>query len=290
MRETSPPADIDWVEHWRLLVAERASAAGDHGDASYWDRRAPTFARSTRARADEFLEVVAPYLSPRKTLIDVGAGSGRHAFPLAERLEWVTAVEPSEGMRALIPPRDNMTVVASTWEDAAVAPADLVICCHVMYGVEDPVPFIAKMERSARERIFIMLRESQMVHPATVVRDRMLGKQGGVMGVGFARPGTLRGDVPPQREEPRLPRFSDLFMLLVQMGIAPDVVFLRYPMAQRYADMDEALADCKAMIGESWDEEMARTVLDDVLIQEGGELVFDAGVTLTGIAHWQPQA
>ena len=261
----SPPSIIDWAEQWRSLVAERAAAAGGHGDPSYWDRRAPTFARSTQARSDKFLDVVAPYLSLRKTLIDVGAGSGRHAFPLAERLEWVTAVEPSEGMRSLIPQRDNMTVVASNWEDAAVAPADLVICCHVLYGIEDPVPFIAKMELSARERIFIMLRESPMVHLGAVVRERLLG------------------------EEPRLPRFSDLFMLLMQMGIAPDVDFTSYPNPQRYAGMDEALADCEAMIGESWDGVKARTILEDLLAPEGGELVFNGGVTLSGIAHWRPQ-
>jgi SAM-dependent methyltransferase len=263
MRDT---AGIDWAEQWKLLVAERAAAAGGHGDSSYWDRRAPTFARSTRSRADEFLNVVAPYLSPRKTLLDVGAGAGRHSLPLAERLEWVTAVEPSEGMRALIPPRDNMTIVASTWEDAEVAPADLVICCHVMYGVEEPVPFIAKMERSARERIFVMLREAPMIHPSTVIRERMVGGK-----------------------EPRLPRFSDLFMLLMQLSIAPDVTFIRYPIVQRYADIDEALADCKALIGAGWDEGKAREALKEMLVQEGDELVFDGGVTLAGIAHWQPK-
>jgi SAM-dependent methyltransferase len=257
---------IDWAEHWRLLVAERAAAAGGHGDPSYWDRRAPTFARSTRSRVDQFLDVVAPYLSPRKTLIDVGAGTGRHALPLVERLEWVTAVEPSEGMRALIPPRDNMTVVASTWEEATVASADLVICCHVLYGIGEPVRFIAKMERSARERIFIMMRELPLLHPATVVRERTLG------GV-----------------EPRLPRFSDLFMLLMQMGIAADVTFIRYPIVQRYVGMDEALADCRALIGVEWDEAKARAILREVLVEDGDELVFDGGVTLSGIAHWRPR-
>src|SRR6476646_5812725 len=138
--------------------------------------------------------MLEPYDSPSMTLIDVGAGTGRHATPLADRLEWVTAVEPSEGMRALIPPRDNMTVVASTWEDAAVAPADLVICCHVLYGVEEPVPFIAKMERAARERVFIMLRDGALAHAAALIRKQM-----------------------PGAEEPRMPRFSDLFMLLSQM-------------------------------------------------------------------------
>ena len=263
---TSRASDIDWAARWQQLVAERSAAAGSHGNTSYWDRRAPSYARSTRARADEFLDVVAPYISPRKTLIDVGAGAGRHAVPLAERLEWVTAVEPSEGMRSQIPPRDNMTVVASTWEDAAVAPADLLICCHVLYGVDDPVPFIGKMEQSARERIFIMLREVPMLHAAVVVRERMLGGQ-----------------------EPRLPRFSDLFMVLVQMGIAPDVKFIRYPIGQRYSDLDEALADCRALIGEGWDEQLAREILREVLVDDGSELVFDGGVTLAGVASWQPR-
>jgi SAM-dependent methyltransferase len=262
---TNRTKDIDWAERWRSLVADRTAATGSHGDTAYWDRRAPTFARSTRGRVDEFFNVLEPHLSPRKTLIDVGAGAGRHALPLAERLEWVTAVEPSEGMRALIPPRDNMTVVASTWEDAAVAAADLVICCHVLYGVDEPVPFIAKMERSARERVFIMLRDGALAHPASVIRRQM-----------------------PGAEEHRMPRFSDLFMLLSQMGIAPEVTFFRYPSVQRYSTLDEALADCRAFIGEEWDDSKARAILGEVLREEGGELVFDGGVTQVGVAHWQP--
>jgi hypothetical protein len=256
--------EIDWAERWRSLVMERAAAAKGRTDPGYWDRRAPTFARSTQTRSDAFLDVVAPYLSPRKTLIDVGAGAGRHAVPLSERVEWVTAVEPSEGMRAQIQHRDNMTVVASRWEDAAVAPADLLICSHVLYGVEDPVPFIAKMEASARERIFIMLRESPMAHLGAVVRERMLGA------------------------EPRLPRFSDLFMLLMQVGIAPDVRFTTYPNPQRYANLEEALADCRAMIGDRWDELQGRTIVEGLLEADGDELLFYGDVTLTGIAHWQP--
>lgn len=268
MRDTTSriTEEINWAERWRSLVEERAAAAGGHSDPGYWDRRAPTFARSTQARTDAFLDIVTPYLAPHKTLIDVGAGAGRHALPLAERLEWVTAVEPSEGMRAQIPHRDNMTIVASSWQDAAVAPADLLICSHVLYGVEDPVSFITKMEAFARERIFIMLRESPMAHLGAIVRDQMLG------------------------EEPRLPRFTDLFMLLVQMGIAPDVRFTSYPNPQRYADLGEALADCQAMIGDRWDEEKGRAIVEGLLAPDGDELLFQGDVTLTGIAHWQPRS
>ena len=123
--------EVDWEARWKQIVVDRATLASDHADSGYWDRRAASYSRSTQTRVDEFLQVLEPYLSPRKTLIDVGAGTGRHTVPLAERLEWVTAVEPSEGMRSHIPPRDNITSVASTWEDAEVAPADLVVCSHV---------------------------------------------------------------------------------------------------------------------------------------------------------------
>jgi SAM-dependent methyltransferase len=259
--------EIDWAARWRQVVEDRAALAGTHADPGYWDRRAKSFARSTHTRSDEFLAVLDPYLAPRKTVIDAGAGTGRHATPLAARVEWVTAVEPSEGMRAMIAPRDNITVVASTWEDAVVAPADLVICCHVLYGVAEPAPFIAKLERSARERVFVMLRETDLPHPARIIRTRLAGQTG-----------------------PRLPRFSELFMLLLQMGIAADVTFLSYAIMTRYSDMDEALADCRALYGEGWDEDAGRSILEEVLRREEDALVFDGGTALSGVAHWRPRS
>jgi hypothetical protein len=258
---------MDWAAKWKEIVNERATLAGTHADPGYWDRRSATFARSTQARADEFLKIIEPFASPHKTLIDAGAGAGRHAVPLAERCEWVTAVEPSEGMRSKIPPRDNMTIVASTWEDAAVAPADLVICSHVLYGVADAEPFISKLDRCARERVFIMLRESDLPHPAAAIRTRLLGTSG-----------------------PRMPRFSDLFMLLIQMGIAPDVRFLTYQSQTRYADFDEALVDARALVGDAWDESTGRAMLEELLTRDGEDLVFDGGSVLSGVAHWQPRA
>src|SRR2546421_11316875 len=258
--------EIDWRQRWRGIVGDRSTLAAGHADHGYWDRRAASYARSTQTRIDEFLQVLEPYLSPLKTLIDVGAGTGRHAVPLAARLEWVTAIEPSEGMRSHIPPRNNMTVIASTWEDAEVAPADLVICSHVLYGVADPEPFLDKLQKAARDRVFVMIRESDLPHPAAELRRRILGSTG-----------------------PRLPRFSELFMLLVQMGIAPDVAFLRYPASTRYADIDEALIDSRALFGQGWDEAAARAALEEILRRDGDDLGFDGGLVLSGVAHGKPQ-
>jgi SAM-dependent methyltransferase len=261
-----PMDEVDWIKRWGELVERRDKEAARHSDSAYWDRRASSYARSTQARVDDFLRILQPYLSPRKTLIDVGAGTGRHAVPLAERLEWVTAVEPSEGMRSHIVARDNITVVASSWEDAEVAPADLVICSHVLYGIADPVPFVTKLERSARDRVFVMMRESDLPHPAAEVRRRL-----------------------QHQESARLPRFSELFMLLLQMGIAPDVDFLRYPITTRYSDIEEAVVDVRAMFGEGWDENAGRAALAEILRREGDQLVYDGGIALSGVAHWQPR-
>jgi SAM-dependent methyltransferase len=267
---TGDIATVDWAARWREIVFRRTVSGegghpGEHRRSDYWDRRAPSYARITGQRHDDFLRVVEPYVSPHKTLIDAGAGAGRHAVPLAELMEWVTAVEPSEGMRAQIPHRDNMTVVASTWQDAEVAPADIVICCHVLYGIEAPVPFIAKLQASARERVFIMLRQGPVPHPATELRRRILGAP----------------DLP-------VPQFSDLFMLLIQMGIAPEVTFVRYPIVNRYTDMDEALADSQMLFGAGWDEARARNLLDEMSTRDGDQIVIDSGIAVSGIAHWKP--
>ncbi|HKW08077.1 MAG TPA: class I SAM-dependent methyltransferase [Candidatus Dormibacteraeota bacterium] len=259
--------EVDWVKRWGDLVEARESShAAGHSHAGYWDRRASSYARSTQSRVDDFLRILEPYLLPHKTLIDVGAGTGRHAVPLAERLEWVTAIEPSEGMRSHIAPRDNITVVASSWEDSEVAPADLVMCSHVLYGIADPVPFISKLEASARERVFVMMRESDLPHPATEVSKRLQLETGS-----------------------RLPRFSELFMLLLQMGIAPDVQFISYPITTRYADFEGAVTDVRAMLGESWDDAGGRAALHEILRRDGDALVYDGGVALSGVAHWQPR-
>ena len=114
----------DWAERWRAQVAARqaeAEAAGA-GQRGYWDRRAAAFKASLEGRPeDPFLDFLEPWLAPHKTVLDVGAGWGRHALPLAARVDWVTAVEPAEGMRELLEPAPNLTVIASPWEDAEPA-------------------------------------------------------------------------------------------------------------------------------------------------------------------------
>ena len=262
-----PLLDTDWSAAWtRLVEARHAQDARSH-DPRYWDQRARSFAAATSGRRDGFLELLEPWLDPGRTLLDVGAGAGRHAAPLADRLDWVTAVEPSQGMRDLIPHRDNMTVIASGWEDAEPAPADLVICSHVLYGVADAAGFIARLEAAARERVFIVLRHGQLRTPSDPLYELMTGER-----------------------RARMPQFGDLWNLLLQAGIRPEVGLLEYEGFQAWESLDEFLAEYRPPLAERWDEGKALAWMDANLVaEEDGRLVYGRGPSTAGVAHWRPR-
>jgi SAM-dependent methyltransferase len=255
--------DVDWVASWRALVEAREAQIGRSNEDHWWGSRARRFAFSMRGQSDWFLDFLEPWLRPDRTVIDVGAGTGRHAGPLAGRVDWVTAVEPSQAMREHIPAADNVTVIGSDWQDADPAPADLVICVHVLYPVADVVPFIEKLERSARERVFVVLRDSPHRHP----------------GEDLAGPGRAR--------EPRL---RDCFLLLRQVGIAPDLAMTTYGTFHRYESLEQAVEECRTHVGQGWDAERGRAWLEaNLRPDEDGSLVYEGGEVTAGVLHWKPR-
>lgn len=167
-------------------------------------------------------------------------------------------------MRSYIEPADNMTVIGSTWEDADPAPADLVICVHVLYPVAVPVPFIEKLERFARERVFIWMRDSPHTLPAEVM----------------ARP-----------ERGREPWLRDCLLLLRQLGIEPEMWLGSGPVSIRYQSLEEAVAQCRRHLRLAWDEERGRAWLQaNLRTDEDGTVVYDAGNATGGVLHWKPRA
>jgi SAM-dependent methyltransferase len=259
-----PLLDTDWAAHWRGLVERRREAVGAAAAEDRWSGRAARFGGRPAPGADAFLRLLEPWLDPARTLIDVGAGAGRHAGPLAARLDWVTAVEPAEGMRERIPPADNVTVIGSTWLDAEAAPADLVICVHVLYEVADPVPFVEKLEARAREHVFLMLRDSGHPHPAELYAGTRYGRE---------------------------PGLRDGFLLLRQLGVAPQVAMLRYPESHRFASLDQAAQECRGVLGRLWDEDDGRAWLAQHLVREpDGSLLHPGAEVTAGVLHWTPRS
>lgn len=263
-----PQSDFDWATHWRSLVESSGLHGVDRQDAQYWDQMAGAYDYYvSQAKTSPFLETLAPFVAPSKTLIDVGCGPGTHLVWLAARLARVIGVEPSAGMRQHIPKLENVTVIAARWEDAEVKVADLVVSSLVLNFVSDPVPFIRKMETHARERCFLHLLDDSG-HRPTDELFRLL--------TGHARP--------------RSPRFLDVYNLLRWMGIRPDVISLDASDAPRWETFDAALEDCRARLAPVWNEEVGRAwLVDHLRSSPGGGLYLGEGRP-TAVAHWKPHA
>ena len=165
-------APIDHIDRWRRLVIARREqhdavcAAQGRTTDDYWARRADgfrKFARATSAAGDPFLEIVQRHMRPEDTVLDVGAGTGRHAIPMASRARSVTALDPSPAMLrflredAAAADLDNVTVVEGEWPEAAaqVPEVDIAISAHVLYPIEEVVSFLGALDHQAR-RICIL--------------------------------------------------------------------------------------------------------------------------------------
>ena len=155
-------------ELWRKMVEEEhaqsdARRGAEPPPADHWAPFAANFAADPHRSDDRLLGPLGRSLEPTDTLMDVGAGGGRHALPLALKCLHVTAVEPSPSMCAVLLQLSsahsikNVTIVQSKWEDAEVEPVDVVISSHVAYVVRDIAGFVRKMDDHARKMVRIVL-------------------------------------------------------------------------------------------------------------------------------------
>ncbi len=255
-------APIDWAARWRALVGGRDAQRGaDYrdGDAARdpWRGRADRFAAySDRLPNDDPLFArLRALIGPDDTVLDVGAGAGRYALPLARIARQVVAVEPSPAMRRHLAERvaaakiDNLALVPAAWPTGAaeVAPADIVLCAHVVYGVREIVPFVQALDRHTRRACLIAIRVDQ--HP------------------GLADIATALFGAPPVRQ----PALLDLYPLLADLGIVADVQTSPATGSFRFADHEQAVAhyrDRLRIAPASPTEAHLRALLAERLIQD----------------------
>jgi SAM-dependent methyltransferase len=152
------------LDTWRAIVLARQrqmDAAYDRlrrTSTDFWDRRAERFrALGLRLAEDDLgLRLLRRFTTAESTVLDVGAGAGRYARAIAPHVGRVVAVEPNgaltEHLRAdaAADGLDNIDVVEARWEEATVAPADLVLCAHVLYPHAEVGAFIRKLDALSR--------------------------------------------------------------------------------------------------------------------------------------------
>ncbi|MFQ6030781.1 MAG: class I SAM-dependent methyltransferase, partial [Dehalococcoidia bacterium] len=150
-----------------MVEEEHAQSEAMRGAAptpeDHWRPYAANFRADPRRADDPMVQHLLRFLGPDDTLMDVGAGGGRLALPLALHCRDVVAVEPSASMASLLMQQaqdsgiHNVSLVRSLWEDAEVEPADLVLCSHVVYAVREIDAFIRKLDYHARHRVVVIV-------------------------------------------------------------------------------------------------------------------------------------
>ena len=187
--------------------------------------------RADPRRTDEpVLDALLRLVEPGETWIDIGAGAGRYALPIALALAAsggrVIALDASAGMLdALLDLQaehgvTDVEVVASRWPPPAGTSlerfaADVALIAHVGYDIESIGPFVRAMESVARRLCVAVLMERQ---PASIADPCW----------------------PPVHGEARvpLPALPDFVELLRARGRVPSVEMLeREP--RRFASRDE---------------------------------------------------
>ena len=136
--------------------AERVREEADGGD--HYRPLASAFRADPRRSGDSVLEALLSIATAEDTWVDVGAGAGRFALPLALHVNKVIAIEPSPAMRAELANLQiehgitNIDLRDERWpsDDPAISDmADVALISHVGYDIEQMGAFLDTMERAA---------------------------------------------------------------------------------------------------------------------------------------------
>ena len=283
---TLPPEvpPIDYIARWRDIVERRrvqmeeAQAHAPRSGDDYWAKRAKQYRASLHERMaeDPFLLRVQSAVTAKSTVLDVGAGTGRHTLALAPHVARITAVDPSPAMLGLL--RDdlaaqgitNAETVESGWLEAKVEPADVVLCSHVLYPIADVVPFVRKLEAAARDRVF------------TYIRVDPLPTDFGLWSEFYGVP--LQGQ----------PGYFDLLGVLAQLDIAANVDVVEHMFSWTFGDIDEAAAQVRNSLclpaADSAATTKLRRLLEERLVRwPNGRLGPNVASARSAIISWQPR-
>jgi SAM-dependent methyltransferase len=231
--ENKTAAGIAWqktveIEHAQSDLIREESPSDD-----FWRPVAHRFvpAKKGESEPDDTVDRLMDLITPADTVLDVGAGGGRLAVPLADYCTHATAVEPSEAMREQLAATaeawdvTNVSVVASTWEDAVVEQHDLVVCAHVVYTVTAIESFIRKLTEHARSKVALISFE----RPATATYHPLWTHVHGV-------------------ERIALPSLPQIEGLLAEMSIDYAKTPLKEWISRPFKSRQQALAECQTRL------------------------------------------
>jgi SAM-dependent methyltransferase len=277
------PAEVAWAARVRAN-RDQVDAVREVPDGR--DFYAPVtslFRADPRRRDDPVLDRLLAVARPDDVWLDIGAGAGRFALPLALAVGEVIALDPSAGMldvlRELAAEHDvtNLRVLEGRWPpDAGLARAlgpvpvaDVALIAHVGYDIDAIGPFLDAMERAVRRECVAVFMERQPASVADPFWPPVHGQERAAL--------------------PALPAFLEL---LRARGTEPAVeVVGREP---RTFERREALAGFlrrQLWIADGGEKERRFTAALDDLVEpvEGGFRVRGQADSSTGVVRWRPR-
>jgi SAM-dependent methyltransferase len=174
---TATAAELEavWAERVRAN-REQVDQVREVPDRDFYAPVSSLFVADPRRTGEEALDALVELTRPDDIWLDIGAGAGRYALPLALRVAEVIAVEPSASMRNALRTGksehglDNIRLVGAAWPEALAElgeppVADVALVAHVGYDIEAIGPFVDAMERAALRLCVAMLTDQS---PASV--------------------------------------------------------------------------------------------------------------------------
>jgi len=123
-------------------------------------------------RTDEpVLNLLREMTESGETWLDIGAGAGRYALPIALRTREVIAVEPSRTMLSTLREQMNehgivnIRTIEGRWPVKDPPEADVALIANVAYDIEDIGLFLDAMEASARRLCVAILQDGAPSSP-----------------------------------------------------------------------------------------------------------------------------
>ncbi len=113
----------------------------------------------------QLVDVIQRRIEPGSKLLDIGAGTGKYALPLAGVCREVVALDPSQYQLSLLAEGakaagiDNITLCQDAWPAAAasLAPVDYALASYSLFA-DDIETFLKRITEVARRGFFIVFR------------------------------------------------------------------------------------------------------------------------------------
>ncbi|MCC7372996.1 MAG: methyltransferase domain-containing protein [Chloroflexi bacterium] len=264
---------------WGRRVRANAEQVDRFAEQRSQDHYAPVanrFRVDPRRTDDPSLDALLTLARPDETWLDIGAGGGRYALPLALNVREVIAVDPSPGMLGVLRESmaehsiTNLRVVEGRWPAAAdpALQADVSFIAHVGYDVEQIGPFLEAMERSARRLCVAML----FWRRPTWAMDRLWPAVHGV-------------------ERALLPAMREMVTLLMARG-RPVSIQLVETIPASFEDPEQVIGLARHQTwvapGSEKDAALAQTIRER-LVERDGRYAFEWTPSYLGLVSWTPR-